>query len=206
MKWMAIACSAENEILACAESLPLLESACLNDFRAISRIYGVEDQEAHELKNGNLAFRIEFNGPRSTKLVPHSKTEELEVLSKILQSRVRLMHELHQRLAHGFKRFESVVPWQHESYEEKYQEALDVLNGHNTNAGMVRDYADESGLTINVAAGLIVNKYQNRKFLIRKLERLRIRHQAAIRNVQSKEDYERCRSAMEEDAFLSMMM
>lgn len=206
MKWMAIACSAENEILACAESLPLLESACLNDFRAISRIYGVEDQEAHELKNGNLAFRIEFNGPRSTKLVPHSKTEELEVLSKILQSRVRLMHELHQRLAHGFKRFESVIPWQHESYEEKYQEALAVLSGNDTKAGMVRDYADESGLTINVAAGLIVNKYQNRKFLIRKLERLRIRHQTAIRSIQSKEDYDRCRSAIEEDSFLSMMM
>jgi hypothetical protein len=206
MKWMAIACSAENEILACAESLPLLESACLNDFRAISRIYGVEDQEAQELKNGNLAFRIEFNGPRNTKLVPHSKNNELEVLSEVLQGRVKLMQELHQRLAHGFKRFESVIPWQHESYEEKYQEALAVLNGNSSDVAMVQDYADESGLTINVAAGLIVNKYQNRKFLIRKLERLRIRHQAAIRNIQSKQDYDRCRSAIEEDSFLSMMM
>lgn len=206
MKWMAIACSAENEILACAESLPLLESACLHDFRAISRIYGLEDHEAQELKNGNLNFRIEFNGPRNTKLVPHNKANELEVLSKILQSRVWLMHELHQRLAHGFKRFESVVPWQHESYEEKYQEALDILNGHDTDTGLIEDYAEESGLSINVAAGLIVNKYQNRKFLIRKLERLRIRHQTAIRNIQSKEDYDRCRSAIEEDSFLSMMM
>lgn len=203
---MAIACSAENEILACAESLPLLESACLNDFRAISRIYGLEDYEAQELKNGNLDFRIEFNGPRNTKLVPHTKASEFEVLSKILQSRVRLMHELHQRLAHGFKRFEAVVPWQHESYEEKYHEALAVLHGNGTDVGLIQDYAEESGLTINVAAGLIVNKYQNRKFLIRKLERLRIRHQTAIRNIQSKEDYDRCRSAIEEDSFLSMMM
>jgi len=206
MKWMALACSAENEILACADNLALLESACLNDFRAISRIYGVDDQEAHEIKNGNLNFRIEFNGPKNTKLVPHTKTEELEILSKILQSRVTLMQELHQRLAHGFKRFDSVVPWQRESYEEKYDEALAVLNGSNAEAGMVRDYADESGLSINVAAELIVNKYQNRKFLIRKLERLRIRHQNAIRKVQSNDDYKKCRSDMEEDAFLSMMM
>jgi len=206
MKWMAIACSAENEILACAENLPLLESACLNDFRAISRIYGIEDQEAQELKSGNLNFRIEFNGPRSTKLVPHHKPEELKVLSEVLQGRVKLMQELHQRLAHGFKRFESVIPWQHESYEEKYQEALAVLNGGSSDVAMVQDYADEAGLTINIAAGLIVNKYQNRKFLIRKLERLRIRHQAAIRNIQTKEDYDKCRSAIEEDSFLSMMM
>ena len=203
---MAIACSAENEILACADNLAQLESACLDDFRAISRIYNVNDQEAHEIKNGNLNFRIEFNGPRNTKLVPHTKTEELEILSQILQSRVKLMQELHQRLSHGFKRFDSVVPWQHESYEEKYQEAVAVLHGNDTDAGLVQDYAEESGLTVNVAAGLIVNKYLNRKFLIRKLERLRIRHQIAIRNIQSKEDYERCRSAMEEDAFLSMMM
>lgn len=206
MKWVAIACSAENETLACADNLALLESACLNEFRAITRIYGVTDQEAQEMKNGNLNFRIEFNGPKSTKLVSHTKSQELDILSKILQTRVRLMHELHQRLAHGFKRFEDVVPWQHESYEEKYQEALAVLGGNDTDAGLVQDYAEESGLTINVAAGLIVNKYQNRKFLIRKLERLRIRHQIAIRKVESKEDYEKCRSAMEEDAFLSMMM
>ena len=206
MTWMAIACSAENEILVCADNFTLLESACLNEFRAISRIYDLADHEAQELKKGNLNFRIEFAGPRNTKLVPHSKTEELEVLSKILQSRVRVMHELHQRLAHGFKRFDSVVPWQHESYEEKYREALAVLSGDATDAGMICDYADESGLTINVAAGLIVNKYQNRKFLIRKLERLRIRHQTAIRNIQSKEDYDRCRSAIEEDSFLSMLM
>jgi hypothetical protein len=71
---------------------------------------------------------------------------------------------------------------------------------------MVEDYAEESGLTINVAAGIIVNKYTNREFLIRKMERLRIRHQRAIRNAHNKEDFARCRSAMEEDSFLSMMM
>ena len=206
MTWMAIACSAENEVLVCADNLTLLESACLNEFRAISRIYDLAEREAQELKNGNLNFRIEFSGPRNTKLVPHNKTEELEVLSKILRSRVQVMQELHQRLAHGFKRFDSLVPWQHESYEEKYQEALAVLNDKATDFGLVQDYAEESGLTINVAAGLIVNKYQNRKFLIRKLERLRIRHQTAIRNIQSKEDYDRCRSAIEEDSFLSMLM
>jgi len=206
MKWMALACSAENEILAWAESLSLLESACLNDFRAISKIYSIDDQEEYEIKNGNLNFKIEFNSPRNTKLVPHVKKEELDNLSKILQIRVELMQELHQRLEHGFKRFEAVVPWQHESYEEKYREALAVLSGNVNESFLIQDYADETGLDINAAAGIIVNKYLNRKFLIRKLERLRIRHQIAIRKIETKDDSERCRNAMEEDAFLSIMM
>lgn len=206
MKWLALACSAENEVLACSESLPLVESACLNDFRAISRIYGLSESEANELKNGNFNFRIEFNGPRNTKLVPHQKSEDLELLSKQLRGRVQLMHELHQRLAHGHKRFLDVVPWQQEAYEEKYVEAQAVIDGVTAESGMVSDYAEESGLTINVAAGIIVNKYLNRKFLLRKLERLRIRHQIAIRNASTEEDFDRCRSAMDEDAFLSMMM
>ena len=215
MKWMAIACTAENDVLASDDSLPMVESACLNNFRAITRIYGIEEDEANELKNGNLNFRIAFQGPRSTKLVSHNKSEELDILSKILQSRVNLINELYQRISHGFKKFEPVVNWQHEAYEEKYKQALKVIEtdqwllGNFRNSddiGLVADYADESGLTIIVAASLIINKYHNRKFLVRKLERLRIRHQIAIRNADNKEDFAKCRAAMDEDAFLSMMM
>jgi hypothetical protein len=127
-------------------------------------------------------------------------------LSNSLQAKVGLVDELHQRLTHGFKRFNPSVPWQVESYEIKYRQAMNVLSGSTDDIGMVEDYAEESGLTINVAAGIIVNKYTNREFLIRKMERLRIRHQRAIRNAHNKEDFARCRSAMEEDSFLSMMM
>lgn len=206
MQWLALACTAENEVLAWSENLSTLESACEGEFRAICRIYGVEDIQAQQLRRFNLDFKLKFNGPRITTLVPHRKDLEVMSLSNALQAKVGLIAELNQRIAHGFKRFSPVVEWQIEAYEEKYRQALDAIEGVETDIGMVNDYAEEAGLTINVAAGIIVNKYQNRKFLIRKLERLRIRHQLAIRNAKNKEEFAQCRAAMEEDSFLSMMM
>lgn len=206
MQWLALACTAENEVLAWSENLSTLESACEGEFRAICRIYGVEDLHAQQLRRMNLDFKLKFNGPRITTLVPHRKDLEVMALSNSLQAKVSLIVELDQRLAHGFKRFSSLVEWQVEAYEEKYRQACNVINGMQKDIGMVSDYAEESGLDIDVAAGIIVNKYQNRKFLIRKLERLRIRHQIAIRAAKNKEDFAQCRAAMEEDSFLSMMM
>ena len=206
MQWLALACTAENEVLAWSENLSTLESACQGEFRAICRIYGVEDLQAQQLRQMNLDFKLKFNGPRITTLIPYRKDLELMSLSNALQTRVGLIAELNQRIAHGFKRFSPLVEWQVEAYEEKYRQAVGVLNGDTTNVGMVTDYAEEAGLDIDVAVGIIVNKYQNRKFLIRKLERLRIRHQQAIRKAKSKEEFSKCRAAMEEDSFLSMMM
>lgn len=206
MQWLALACTAENELLAWHDNLSLLESACSGEFRAICRIYGIDDLYAEQIKQGNLDIRLQFNGPRNTDCVGHKKDSETEILSKILSQRVAFINELHQRIAHGFKRFESVVPWQVESYQQKYEQALDVISNGNGQHGMVEDYAEEAGVSIPIAAGLIVNKYQNRNFLTRKLERLRIRHQIAIRKASTKEDFVAIRSAMEEDSFLSMLM
>lgn len=206
MQWLALACTAENEVLAWSTDLSVLESACLGEFQAICRIYGVQDLHANQLRQYNLDFKLKFDGPRNTELVAHRKSMETMILSQQLQSRVNLMSELQQRLSHGFKRFEQRFEWQNEAYEEKYHQANDVINGLTEDVGMVEDYAEESGLTINVAAGLIVNKYHNRKFLIRKLERLRIRFQRMIREAKNKEEFARVRARMDEDSFLSMMM
>jgi hypothetical protein len=206
MRWVALACTAENDILAWSNDLSILESGCSGEFRAICRIYGVDDQFVNQFANGNLNFRLKFDGPRSTTCESFDRDNEVIALSSILQARVGLTAELYQRLAHGFKRFSPVVEWQEDAYEEKYRQAVEVVNGKTENIGMIEDYAEESGLAINVAAGLIVNKYQNRKFLIRKLERLRMRHQIAIRQASSKFDLAQVRSNMEEDSFLSMMM
>lgn len=206
MQWLALACTAENEVLAWSTDLSVLESACLGEFQAICRIYGVQDLHANQLRQYNLDFKLKFDGPRNTELVAHRKSMETMILSQQLQSRVNLMSELQQRLAHGFKRFEQRFEWQHEAYEEKYRQANDVISGLTEDVGMVEDYAEESGLTINVAAGLIVNKYHNRKFLIRKLERLRIRFQRMIREAKNKEEFTKVRARMDEDSFLSMMM
>jgi hypothetical protein len=208
MRWIALACTAENEILAWSNELSILESACDGEFRAICRIYGIDEQFALQFAQGNLNFRLKFDGPRNTTCEAFDRGPEINQLSGILQARVGLTAELYQRLAHGFKRFSPVVEWQEEAYQQKYAEALNhvLFKAENSQTGMIEDYAEEAGLDIDVAAGLIINKYQNRKFLIRKLERLRIRHQLAIRTASSKADFLDIKSKMEEDSFLSMMM
>jgi hypothetical protein len=206
MHWLALACTAENEVLAWATDMAVLEAACLGEFQAICRIYGVSDLHASQLQKNNLDFKLKFDGPRNTEFLAHRKNMEATILSHQLQARVNLVIELQQRLAHGFKRFEHRFEWQHEAYEEKYRQAVNVIAGSNNDVGMVEDYAVELGLAVDVAAGLIVNKYNNRKFLIRKLERLRIRFQNMIRTAKNKEEFAVVRARMDEDSFLSMMM
>jgi hypothetical protein len=208
MHWLALACTAENEVLAWATDMPVLEAACLGEFQAICRIYGVSDLHASQLQKNNLDFKLKFDGPRNTEFLAHRKSMEATILSHQLQARVNLMSELQQRLGHGFKRFEYRFTWQHEAYELKYQQALNVL-ADNYNSGpreMVADYAEETGLALETAASLIVNKYQNRVYTIRKLERLRIRFQNMIRTANNKEEFAVVQARMDEDSFLSMMM
>lgn len=209
MQWLALACTAENEVLAWSTELSTLESACLGEFQAICRIYGVQDLHVNQLKQFNLDFKLKFDGPRNTEFVAHRKSLETSILSQQLQSRVGLMVELQQRLSHGFKRFQFQYPWQHEAYQLKYQQAINVLASDTYDAGaidLVADYANEAKLDLLTAANLIVNKYENRAATIRKLERLRIRFQRAIRAAKNKEEFANVRALMDEDSFLSMMM
>ena len=206
MHWLALACTAENEVLAWSTDLSVLESACLGEFQAICRIYGVGDLHANQLRQGNMDFKLKFDGPRNTEFLAHRKPMESTILSHQLQARVSLMSELQQRLSHGFKRFEYRYTWQHEAYELKYQQALNVINGTLLDTGLVQDYAEETNLDLATAASLIANKYQNRVQTIRKLERLRIRFQNMIRAANNKEEFATVRSRMDEDSFLSMMM
>jgi hypothetical protein len=206
MNWLALACTAENEVLAWATELSVLEAACLGEFQAICRIYGVSDLHASQLQQGNLDFKLKFDGPRNTEFLAHRKSMEATILSHQLQARINLMNELQQRLSHGFKRFEHRFEWQHEAYELKYRQANAVIAGSLDDVGLVEDYAAELGLSISVAAGLIANKYQNRIQTIRKLERLRVRFQHMIRTATNKEEFAVVRAQMDEDSFLSMMM
>lgn len=208
MKWIALACTAENIVLACNESLALLESACSGEFRAICRIFQVENWQYGRLINGDLSFRLKFLSARNTELVEETKTPELEQLSQLLQGRVALMQELHLRLAHGYRRFQSVVPWQQESYSVKRQQAQDYLAGklEPHECGFVSDLAEETGLDMVAAARLIMVKSDNHQALMRKLERLRMRHQESIRSATSREQLAAIRSQIEEDSFISMLM
>jgi hypothetical protein len=53
---------------------------------------------------------------------------------------------------------------------------------------------------------MITVKSMNQQDMIRKLEYLRIKHQEAIRCASNKIEFAQARAAMDEDAFLSMLM
>jgi hypothetical protein len=71
---------------------------------------------------------------------------------------------------------------------------------------MVADYAETMNTDILTAANVITVKNENHTYLIRKLEQIRIKHQAAIRAANSKDAVVAIRASMEEDSFFSMLM
>lgn len=206
MNWLALACTAEGELLAWNESLAVLESACGGEFRAICRVYSVDEKVAEEFKKGNLDYVLRFKNARTTEFVAEERTKDIKILSMQLQAKVNLTIELGMRIAHGYKRFNDMVPWQQEAYKIKAEQANRVISNIDGDIGMVVDYANVIGTDILTAAKVIKVKNDNQEGLIRKLEYIRIKHQDAIRKAIDKEDMTKIRAAMEEDSFLSMLM
>jgi hypothetical protein len=208
MQWLAVACTAENEVLAWHDSLSVLESACGGEFRAISRVYTVEDHEATALRSNNLNFQLRSVNPRTFKFIEYERPDEVKLLSLLLQTKVNLTVELHMRIAHGYKRFVNMVPWQQEAYRLKGLQAQQVLSGDYSfdEVGMIADYAETMNTDLLTAANVINAKHENHSYLVRKLEQIRIKHQAAIRAANSKDAIVAIRASMEEDSFFSMLM
>jgi len=67
--WIALATTAENEILAWHTNLNILESACAGDFRAICKVFGVSADEYAKLKQGKLNYKLQYSSPRDTHFV-----------------------------------------------------------------------------------------------------------------------------------------
>lgn len=206
MHWLALACTAEGELLAWNESLAVLESACGGEFRAICRVYSVEDSVAEDLKKNNLDYVLKFKNARTTEFIKEERTKDIKILSLQLQAKVNLIIELDMRIAHGYKRFNDMVPWQQEAYKIKAEQADRVIQGLPGDTGMVEDYASVIGSDLLTAAKVIKVKHDNQEGLIRKLEFIRLKHQHAIRQAVDKDDMTKIRAAMEEDSFLSMLM
>ena len=208
MQWLAVACTAENEVLAWNESLSILESACGGEFRAISRVYSVEEREVQALRSNNLNFQLRSVNPRTFNFVEYERPDDIKLLSLLLQTKVNLTVELHMRIAHGYKRFVSMVPWQQEAYRLKGIQAKKVLSGDYSfdEVGMVADYAEIMNTDLLTAANVINAKNDNHSYLVRKLEQIRIKHQSAIRAANSKDAVVAIRASMEEDSFFSMLM
>lgn len=206
MHWLALACTAEGELLAWNESLAVLESACGGEFRAICRVYSVDDSVAEDLKKNNLDYVLKFKNARTTEFIKEERTKDIKILSLQLQAKVNLIIELDMRIAHGYKRFNDMVPWQQEAYKIKAEQANRVIQGTPGDVGMIEDYASVIGADLLTAAKVIKVKHDNQEGLIRKLEFIRLKHQHAIRQAVDKEDMTKIRAAMEEDSFLSMLM
>jgi hypothetical protein len=208
MQWLAVACTAENEVLAWHDSLSILESACGGEFRAISRVYSVEEREASALRGNNLDFQLRSINPRTFNFIEYQRPDEIKLLSLLLQTKVNLTVELHMRIGHGYKRFASMVPWQQEAYRLKGEQARKVLAGHYSldEVGMISDYAETMNTDLLTAANVVNAKHDNHAYLVRKLEQIRIKHQTAIRAANSKDAVVAIRASMEEDSFFSMLM
>ena len=206
MNWLALACTAEGELLAWNESLAVLESACGGEFRAICRVYSVEDNVVAEFRKGNLDYVLQFKNARTTEFIFEERAKDIKILSMQLQAKVNLTLELGMRIAHGYKRFNDMVPWQQEAYKIKAEQAYRVITNTEGDIGMVVDYANVIGTDVLTAANVIKVKNDNQQGLIRKLEYIRLKHQQAIREAIDKEDMTKIRAAMEEDSFTSMLM
>jgi len=206
MNWLALACTAEGELLAWNESLAVLESACGGEFRAICRVYSVDESVANDFKKGNLDYVLRFKNARTTEFIQEERAADIKILSMQLQAKVNLTIELGMRIAHGYKRFNDMVSWQQEAYKIKAEQANRVINNIDGDIGMVVDYANVIGADVLTAANVIKVKNENQAGLIRKLEYIRLKHQQAIREAIDKEDMTKIRAAMEEDSFLSMLM
>ena len=206
MNWLALACTAEGELLAWHESLAVLESACGGEFRAICRVYSVDEKIAEDLRKGNLNYVLRFKNARTTEFIQEERGAEIKILSMQLQAKVNLTVELGMRINHGYKRFVDMVPWQQEAYKIKAEQADRVINKLGGDIGLVEDYASVIGVDILTAANVIKVKNENQQGLIRKLEYIRLKHQQAIRRAIDKDDMAKIRASMEEDSFLSMLM
>lgn len=205
--WVALATTAENSILAWCQDLNILEQACAGEFRAICRVYGVTDEELGILHSNNLSYKLTYIDARTTKFVSEDDRDEgVSNLSKLLLARIMLTKELHQRLEHGYKRFQSLVPWQEKAYQIKEEQARRVLAGDTNDIGFIEDEAGFRRLPVETVANLVVAKADNLKFQIRKLERIRIKTQKEIQKVKNKEDVRELRETLSEESFVSMLM
>lgn len=205
--WVALATTAENSVLAWCQDLNTLEQACSGEFQAICRVYGVSSEELGFLQSKQLSYKLQYIDARTTKFIPEDdRTNDVVNLSRKLNARLMLTKELHQRLEHGYKRFQHLVPWQEKAYQLKEEQARRVLAGDTNDIGFIQDESEFRGLPLESVANLIIAKADNLKFQIRKLERIRVKTQHKINRVNSKEDVQELRGILAEESFLSMLM
>lgn len=209
MRWIAIAATVENYIVAANDDLILLETAAEMDFDIIVRVYGVSDDEYSALKSKNLEFRLRFNNFRSTYLEPITRPKLIKDLSKTYDLRIQHMDRLKGRFEHALNRYRNFLSKQNIIYSQKVEEAQSILNDATSryiDDGYVKDYSDDTGMDVFSAANLIVTKDQNRRDYLRKIERLRIKHFTAAKILTTAEEFDAAWTEVDRDFFVNMLM
>jgi len=208
MAWLPVAATIENEVVYACEDMDELQWLTEPYFNVIPKIFAFSDDEISWLKGKNYDFRIRYNGHRAVYLESVKRKEETIQLSKLLTYKHKLYTLFKGRLEHGWHKAATLMPQLDLVYERKYQEALKVLDGDQFLArdGLVADYALETGMKIEEAAMLIKVKHENAMTHARKLERLRIRHMAAIKKAKTLEDLEKIHAAIDKDLFTNMLL
>ncbi len=210
MSWIAIAATVDNVIIAVHDDITLLNEAAEYDFDVIVKMYGVSEEEYSKLKLGNLSWRIRFNNLRSIYLEPIIKSNHHEELSKIYSQRLLQLINVRGRFEHALNKHKPLLSQQLIIYEAKAKEAKDLIEhsmfSEYFNDGYVKDYAEEVGLDVMIAAKLILTKYNNWHAYLRKLERLRLRHLVTIKKARTVEDFSKIVSAIDKDFFINMLL
>lgn len=209
MRWIAIAATVENEVVAAHEEIVLLEEAAEEDFDVVVKIYGVTDDEHAALKSRSWNWRIRFNNLRSTYLEPVERSERARTLSEIYSKRLEMMSGLRGRFEHALNRHRPLLSQQLTIYEAKCAEAKHILtfsDSDHRDDGFIKDYADEVGIDVDAAAQLVALKHDGWYQHLRNIERLRIRHFSAIKRARTLEEFKDAEKAIDKDFFINMLL
>ena len=210
MKWIAIAATVENIIIAAHDDIVLLEMAAENDFDVIVKVYGMSDNEYMSLKNGDRSWRIRFNNLRSTYLESWQQSQREVQLSQIYNRRLHALQSMRGRFEHALNKHRTFLTQQDVIYESKAAEIRDMItNGRSSvyyTSGFVVDYALEANLDIETAISLIWVKYTGWKDHLQKIERLRIRHFNAVKMAVTEQEFADAAAALDKDFFINMLL
>ena len=209
VRWIAIAATAENEIIAAHDDIVLLETISEYEFDAIVKVYGLTDGEYNSLKNGEYDYRIRFNSVRSTYLEPWERNDRLTTLTKIYMARITAINNIKGRLEHALNKHRTILTHQTNVYEAKAYEANHIKNNLNSpyrDDGFVKDFAVERNIDIDTAAAMVSLKYDGWYQHMRKIERLRLRHFTAIKLAKNENDFKLASAELDKDLFINMLL
>lgn len=206
MPWTGIATTVENEVIIANEDIKLLDEIKEYDFDVFVKVYNVTPHEMNLLKEGNYDFQIKFQSLRSITLQPFERSFKAIELSEIYKRRIQHLNNARGRFEHAFNKHKSFVSQQQYIYSLKVDQAKEMLRTKVILDNFVTDYAEESGLDPLTAANLIVEKHNGQSEYLRKIERLRLRHFAAIKKARTIKDFEIANAALDKDFFINMLL